>query len=94
MPEAITDEQQERRHEWTEPGNTAHVTVEQATRRVEVGKSVRDDPRQQDGDPFGVDRKRILGEQVVIEDETRDREVREGLHFVKAKLEHLQRSVR
>ena len=73
LPEAVAEKQQNRRHERTEPCHIAHVAVEQVTCRVEGGESVRDDPRQQDGNDPRIDRKRVLGEQVVIEDQTRDR---------------------
>ena len=74
LPEAVTDKHQEGGNERSEPRDVADLFSKQVTRRVERCKSVWDHPREQDGNGPGVDRKRILGKQMIIKDEAGDRD--------------------
>jgi len=72
LPETIADEHQDRRQEGTIPDKISEIAVEEIARGIEGREAVWDDPRKQDGDGFGVDRERVLREEVVVEDEARD----------------------
>ena len=72
LPETITNEHEDRRHDGTVPNEISKITIEDVTCGIEGCKAVWNDPRKQDGDGFGVDRERVLREEVVVEDEACD----------------------